>query len=428
MTVEAWLDERRSGFGLQVARATLSHCAAWRLEEGELRHVTGRFFQVVGAEAVTPAGETWQGPLLRQEEIGLLAFLVRESVSGHQWLLQAKAEPGNVGGVQIAPTIQATESNFQRVHGGAATRFIEWFLSGSDEHVVTDVLGSEIGSRFLRKRNRNALALVPAGRRVALGGAWRWFDGVELRAVLGRSYAVGTEARSVIVSGPWSLIADGRPFSRWRGGRDFRSKLARSYETEPEVAGTLAQLGRARAAAVPGAGQIPLQELGDWRLDERGLHPRGRRRASVSFVSVVAHDREVHQWCQPLMGRTGVAACDLICQEREGVLRFLLRAAWEHGLMERIELAPSRLVDDVREIERPDDETVRLSMVQSDEGGRFLHCRTRYRIIEWSAGDAEPTRPGEHWLTLAQLEALAHQPTALTNETRTALSLLLQWA
>ena len=74
------------------------------------------------------------------------------------------------------------------------------------------------------------------------------------------------------------------------------------------------------------------------------------------------------------------------------------------------------------------DERTRLSMLQSDEGGRFLRCRTRYRILERSSAQPVPALDNEHWLSLAQLEALAHQPTMLTNEARTVLSLLLSMA
>ena len=67
-------------------------------------------------------------------------------------------------------------------------------------------------------------------------------------------------------------------------------------------------------------------------------------------------------------------------------------------------------------------------MLQSDEGGRFMHCTTRYRIVELQPAPLVPARSDEHWLTLAQLETLAHQPTMLTSETRTALSMVLSLA
>lgn len=426
--VEAWLNERRRRFGLQVAPTSLPQCEKWQIIDGELRHVSGRFFQVVGARAITPAGGSWEQPLLRQEEVGLLAFLVREADGRFEWLLQAKAEPGNVGGTQIAPTIQATESNFQRVHGGAATRFLEWFASDGDEHVVADVVASEIGTRFLRKRNRNAVALVPRGRRVTLGGAWEWFPSSELRSLLALDYAVGTEARSVIASAPWTLIADGTPFSRWHEARGFRGTLVVSHEADADVSSLVTELEQARASASAGAHEIPLDDLRGWKVDDRGIHPERPGSVSVRYVWVAARDREVGQWCQPLMERTGTARADLVCQRRDGVLRFLLRTTWEPGLAERIELGPSRLVDDARTLERPGNETTRLSMLQSDEGGRFLNCRTRYRIVERRAEPIEPPRAGEHWVTLAQLETLAHRPTTLTNETRTLISMLLSLA
>ena len=37
------------------------------------------------------------------------------------YLLQSKIEPGNINGVQLSPTVQATKSNYLRKHGGKNT-------------------------------------------------------------------------------------------------------------------------------------------------------------------------------------------------------------------------------------------------------------------------------------------------------------------
>ena len=427
--VSAWLADRRQRSDLRVTPATLSGCSQWKLVDGELRHRTGRYFQVVGARALTDAGETWEQPMIRQEEIGLLGFLVRSCESGYEWLAQAKTEPGNVRGTQLGPTVQATESNFQRVHGGAPTRWLEWFDGGSVAERRYEVLGSEHGSRFLRKRNRNALVLVAHRRAPAAVEGWRWTSSAELRPLLARDFSVNTDARSVIVSSPWTYIAaGGSPFSGWTGHSGFGQRLLRSYRADPNVGQILGQLRLARASAPAGASEVALPELDAWIVDERGVRPREGSGIAIRHVRVSARDREVPEWCQPLLSTGRVTSCDLVCQERDGVLHFLLRAVWEPGLVERVELGASRESPATADLPLAPGECVRLSVLQSDEGGRFLRCATRYRVIERAAASAEPPAAGEHWVTLAQLERLASLPGALNNEARSAVSVLLSLA
>ena len=427
-SAEAWLASRQKTHGVQVERVTLSACTDWRIQDGELRHVSGRFFQVVGASSTSPAGETSERLLMRQEEVGILGFIVRSSGSGNEWLLQAKSEPGNVGGAHVAPTVQATQSNFQRVHGGAATRFLEWFTDRDGEHIVADVLASENGTRFLRKVNRNLIAIVPPTESGLPTEAFQWFPSSELRPLLGRSYMVGTEARSVIVSSPWSYIADGEPFGRWQGSRGFGARLVASYRSDPDLAPVLAALAADRATAPAGATAIPLADLDGWNLNAWGIKPDRGPAVDVGYFSVVARDREVGRWCQPLMGFGPISGCDIVCQVRAGLLRFLLRSRWEPGLVERVELAPSRQSETALALDQSRRERVRLSVVQSDEGGRFWRSRRRYRIVERDPAHVAPDAPTDHWLTLAQIEALAGRSTTLTNEARTALSALLSVA
>ena len=61
-------------------------------------------------------GKNWDQPIIIQNEKGILGIL-KDSVK-NKYLLQAKVEPGNKNRLQLSPTVQATKSNYQRVHGG----------------------------------------------------------------------------------------------------------------------------------------------------------------------------------------------------------------------------------------------------------------------------------------------------------------------
>jgi oxidase EvaA len=246
---------------------------------------------------------------------------------------------------------------------------------------------------------------------------------------LGRDYRINTDARSVIVSSPWELIAAARsPFARWRGRSGFYGRLFESYGAERDVASALEVLAKVRAESPPGASEVPMQSLQGWVIGDSGIRPTGDESISIPLIAVQAEDREVRHWAQPILAQPSTLTCDLVCEERDGTLRFLLKPTWEPGLIERVEFGPSRIAAGIPD-DASTDQRVHLSVFQSDEGGRFLECTTRYRVVERRANSNEHARPGDGvWLTLGQLETLAGQPATLNNEVRSAISLLLSMA
>ncbi|MFH4268324.1 NDP-hexose 2,3-dehydratase family protein, partial [Acinetobacter baumannii] len=71
-----------------------------------------------------------------------------------------KVEPGNCNGLQLSPTVQATRSNYTRVHQGRAVPYLEYFVDARKHRVIADVRQSEQGSWFFQKRNRNMIVDV----------------------------------------------------------------------------------------------------------------------------------------------------------------------------------------------------------------------------------------------------------------------------
>ena len=341
-----------------------------------------------------------------------------------EWLVQAKTEPGNVRGTQLAPTVQATASNQDRVHGGASTRFLDWFRDAPNGITRSDLLASEQGWRFLGKQNRNVVVTTDPRTGPADGDAWRWLDRATVRTLLGLDFTVNTDARSVIATAPWSLLAaDGTPFSAAARLGGFGRRLRRSYEEPPCIDPVLQELVHRRAGAATDLEQVPLT------LEGAGAERAARR--DVACVRVDVADREVTAWCQPLLESQDVERIDLHAQVRQGVLRFYFRYAMEPGLSHRVELGPSVQTDDGRTFgtaPAPGGVT-RLRVLQSDEGGRFLSSVADYRIIELpeQADDTrrDPTGPDGVWLSLSEVEALARLPATFTNEARSLVSLLL---
>ena len=92
---------------------------------------------------------------------GILGLIARASPDkGVQFLLYAKAEPGNIGVLQLSPSIQSTWSNIRRAHGGKRSPMLEVLTAKSGVRVVYRVAHNEEGGRFWRKSNENIIVFV----------------------------------------------------------------------------------------------------------------------------------------------------------------------------------------------------------------------------------------------------------------------------
>ena len=421
-STDAWLEEARSRANLRVRRISLGECRHWSLEDGALVHSSGGFFSVRGLRswpAARPA-EVSHAPFIDQPDVGHLGFLIREAAGGIEWLLQAKTEPGNLLGTEIAPTVQATQSNLNRLHGGKATRFIEHF---EDPRLLLSASAqSEQGNRFLLKFLRNSVAALPKSAEIESGDYWRWTPAEDLRRFLGRSSSVNTDARSVIASGPWWAIASGRPLFRSAAlMKSYGSPVQRIRLPEPQgiVRGQIAWE------------RLPLEALpGHSWTDEGLMGPDGWL---VTLHDIAVNGREVESWCQPLLCDSGVTDITLLARLRGDTVEVFLSRQREVGFGGRWEYGPSVLGDrplpsDIAAMLQDTTEEEVASMQQTDEGGRFMQVLSRYRIVLVQGTPPGPVQPSGVWVQLSTLEALCRRSGSTTNELRSLASLLLSTA
>ena len=64
---------------------------------------------------------------------------------------------------------------------------------------------------------------------------------------------------------------------------------------------------------------------------------------------------------------------------------------------------------------------------QLDEGGRSIDSIATYSLLEVMPDQQVPQSPEDCWVSLGQIYRLLKIPGALTNEARSALSLVLLW-
>ena len=422
--VLAWADTIKNSADFKVKDITLDQAKDWSLENGIIHHTSNRFFKVLGVSFEYPNGKIEYQPLLEQREIGTLGFLWRNEKIP-ELLVQAKIEPGNIGIVQLAPSCQATESNADQVHGGDISPFSDVFVK-NEVNVISSSLQSEQGSRFWGKMNRNVLATLKNDN-YSKSPVHKWIPVDVVLKLIKIDYVLNTDARSVLVCSDWEKLVGREPFSSDKSA--FNKELFDSFyqdgcfQTNEQIKTDINNLrGKIKNAKV-----IPLDKLPGFEINEYGVKGKTEKPFGVKYIEVQTKYREVSKWNQPIIESCGSGIVNLICGRINGILHFLFKPTIEPGLINKVELGPSVVIEPGEDLQKKNTETgkILIESWQSDEGGRFYQDKSLYQIID--IGEAKPEPDGYVWLSIKQIKSLLDEGGWLTNEARSALSLLLTW-
>ncbi|BCL25315.1 NDP-hexose 2,3-dehydratase family protein [Streptomyces aurantiacus] len=420
--VTGWLAERARAHRFTVRRAPLDRLDGWSFAPGtgDLVHSSGRFFSVRGLDVTLDEGphRHWQQPVIHQPEVGILGMLAKEFDGVLHFLLQAKMEPGNPNLLQLSPTVQATRSNYQRVHEGAAVSYLEHFTDPARGRVLADSLQSEHGSWFYRKSNRNML-VEATDAHVPCQAGFRWLTLGQIGELLRLDNVVNMDSRTVLSCFPMSAPEPGALHSDTELLSWFTAERARH-----DVDARLMALGR----------------VDGWTRDADGIGRIDGRFFRVTGVTVEAGNREVTGWSQPLIEPCGTGVAAFVFRRIGGVPHILVHAKTEAGHLDTIELAPTvQCVPANWAPERAEDRPPFLDLVltaaeghgahyatvHSEEGGRFLNARIRYLFVPADEDEAPvDAPPGYHWATAGQLNSLTAHGHYVNVQARTLLACL----
>ncbi|GAA3435898.1 oxidase EvaA [Kutzneria kofuensis] len=434
----SWFNARARANSFRVDRIPFADLRGWDFEpdSGNLVHASGRFFSVEGLRVRTdrPWVSEWIQPIIVQPEIGVLGILVKRFGGVLHCLMQAKMEPGNINGLQISPTVQATRSNYMQVHGGAGTKYIEYFRPGSRARVLFDGLQSEQGSWFLHKRNRNIV--VETDEDVPLDEDFCWLTLSQMRRLMRLDHMVNMDSRTVLSCIPPALT---RPDDTGDSFSDaILNSLSGHGHAVHDPARILSWLTEIRARQELVQRRVPLKEVVEdgWRLGPEVIDHRAGKYFDVMAVSVQASNREVTSWTQPLVAPKQSGLLALLVKRIGGTLHALVQARSDAGTLNIAELTatvhcqPGNYVDAPAEHRPPYLDyalaapscRVRLDVVHSEEGGRFYHAQNRYLVVEVEDDFAAEPDDRYLWTTLNQLMSLLSHSNYLTVELRSLMA------
>ncbi|MEU1133983.1 NDP-hexose 2,3-dehydratase family protein [Streptomyces sp. NPDC005900] len=438
----SWFADRQRSNRLTVDRIPFDRLAGWGFDDstGNLRHTSGRFFSVEGLQVRTDHAwfGSWTQPIIVQPEVGILGLLVKKFNGVLHVLIQAKHEPGNISGLQLSPTVQATRSNYTRVHRGSGVKYLEYFTSRRRGRILVDVLQSEQGSWFLHKRNRNMV--VEALDDVPLDDDFCWLSLAQLRELLLTPHMVNMDTRTVLSCFPSDVSphADGVSAPVDPFAAAVTQSLADDSAALHDMREILSWLTDVRSQRELVQQRVPLKETerSGWRRDEDSIAHEHGDFFRVIGVSVQASSREVSSWTQPLLAPTGPGLAAFVTKRINGVLHVLIQARTEAGSLNGPEMAPTvqcrpSNYQSVPHEHRPtyldyvlsaEPERIRYDTAQSEEGGRFHHAENRYVVVEADEDFPVEVDQDFRWLTLHQLLALLPHSNYLNVEARSLVA------
>ncbi|HEY4523524.1 MAG TPA: NDP-hexose 2,3-dehydratase family protein [Candidatus Paceibacterota bacterium] len=200
-----WLEKKRKAYQVKVKEISMNDLDKWIVnpQTGHISHESGKFFSIIGAKVEGAAGRevmSWSQPMVKQEECGILGILCQKRQGIMQYLFYAKFEPGTIASLQLSPTLQATESNLRRVHGGKKPLFAEYFENGGRGKILVNTSEVEDPGRNYHKTNRCMIVEVPEDEDIAVSEDYIWITLPQVKKLLKIDNVIVSLARCVLGS------------------------------------------------------------------------------------------------------------------------------------------------------------------------------------------------------------------------------------
>ena len=200
-----WFNKKREESDMIVEEIGISDLDKWNInkDSGNITHDSGGFFEVIGVKVSNTfdrevGKKGWTQPIIAKNPGGILGILMKRINGIPHYLLQAKAEPGNIGKLQLSPTLQATTSNLLKAHGGIRPLFAEYFDEPKNAKIIYAKWQSEDGGRFHLKSNYNMIVEVEQNEKLQIPDNYVWVTLFQIKQLLKIENFVGPHIRGII--------------------------------------------------------------------------------------------------------------------------------------------------------------------------------------------------------------------------------------
>ena len=200
-----WFNKRREESDMVVEEIGINYLDKWSVDStsGNVKHDSGGFFEMIGVKVSNTfdrevGKKGWTQPMIAKNPGGILGIIMKRINGVPHYLLQAKAEPGNIGKLQLSPTLQATTSNLLKAHGGSKPLFAEYFDEENKPKIIYAKWQSEDGGRFHLKSNYNMIVEVNEEEELEIPDSFIWVTLYQIKQLMKIENFVGPHVRGII--------------------------------------------------------------------------------------------------------------------------------------------------------------------------------------------------------------------------------------
>ena len=200
-----WFNKKREESDMTVQEIGINDLDKWDVSSttGNIYHESKGFFEIIGVKVSNTfdrevGKKGWTQPMIANNPGGILGLLMKKFNGIPHYLVQAKAEPGNIGKLQLSPTLQATTSNLLKAHGGTKPLFAEYFDEEKNPNIVYVKWQSEDGGRFHLKSNYNMIVEVNEDEELTIPDYFIWVTLFQIKQLLKIENFVGPHIRGII--------------------------------------------------------------------------------------------------------------------------------------------------------------------------------------------------------------------------------------
>ena len=348
----------------------------WRSKPEKISHSSKKFFNIIGLRVTSNfyRHKTWDQPIIYQNEAGILGIIRRNFGKQPEYLMKANLEPGNINKLQISPTVQATKSNYTRVHGGKKIDYLNYFLKM--KKWIVNTKQSEQGFNYLLKKNNNIL--IKSNVKIKAHNPYKWIKRDDLISMIKKKNILNMQTLSVF-SCSISKDSYDRPIISLAKINQWIKKMNRKYYIKVK--------------------KINLISMKNWIFDKKKIYHNKNSYFAIIGIDVFAKSREVSHWSQPIIQHSSTHFAGFITKRFNSTIHYLVKFIVEPGYKSgsiTCSVKTSNIVNFKKNKNlstksklllkkyffNKKNSSIKYDGIQSHEGGRFYKSQIRYMVIE----------------------------------------------
>jgi oxidase EvaA len=198
----SWITRIKSFYELLVTRIPLKSVDGWNYDGLAVTQRNNKYFSVIGVTVEINNREvvSWDQPMIKPAQEGLVAFIVKSINGVYHFLVQAKLEAGNFDIVELAPTVQCLTGNYRAGQNEYTVPFIQDVLSAKPDRIWYSSYQSEEGGRFYREQNKNLIVEAADDFPVEIPENYCWMTLNQLSVFMRFNNYLNIAARSLIAA------------------------------------------------------------------------------------------------------------------------------------------------------------------------------------------------------------------------------------